>query len=59
MSFEKCPICGKAVSVKDKPFCSPRCATIDLGRWLGEKYVVPTQEEPDDDKTLPIEQDDA
>lgn len=39
-----CPICGKPASLKDNPFCCPRCAQIDLGRWLGEKYVVPTEE---------------
>jgi endogenous inhibitor of DNA gyrase (YacG/DUF329 family) len=22
------------------PFCSARCRTIDLGRWLGEKYRI-------------------
>jgi endogenous inhibitor of DNA gyrase (YacG/DUF329 family) len=49
-----CPICDRAMegeSVADWPqfpFCSSRCQTIDLGRWLGEKYrVVPEgQREP-------------
>jgi endogenous inhibitor of DNA gyrase (YacG/DUF329 family) len=26
------------------PFCSPRCKTIDLGRWLGETYRIPAEE---------------
>jgi endogenous inhibitor of DNA gyrase (YacG/DUF329 family) len=26
------------------PFCSPRCKTIDLGRWLDEAYRVPAEE---------------
>jgi endogenous inhibitor of DNA gyrase (YacG/DUF329 family) len=26
------------------PFCSPRCKTIDLGRWLGESYRIPAEE---------------
>lgn len=26
------------------PFCSPRCRTIDLGRWLGETYCIPAEE---------------
>jgi endogenous inhibitor of DNA gyrase (YacG/DUF329 family) len=26
------------------PFCSPRCQTIDLGRWLGESYRIPAEE---------------
>ncbi|MEM1213746.1 MAG: DNA gyrase inhibitor YacG [Planctomycetota bacterium] len=37
----KCPICG--VEVRDAtyaPFCSERCRTIDLGRWLDEGYRV-------------------
>jgi endogenous inhibitor of DNA gyrase (YacG/DUF329 family) len=29
----------------DFPFCSPRCKTIDLGRWLGETYRIPADEE--------------
>jgi endogenous inhibitor of DNA gyrase (YacG/DUF329 family) len=26
------------------PFCSSRCKTIDLGRWLGETYRIPAVE---------------
>ncbi len=36
----RCPICDKAASRDFKPFCSRRCADVDLGRWLGESYVV-------------------
>jgi len=36
-----CPICRKAASAPTRPFCSGRCADIDLGRWLTEHYVVP------------------
>jgi endogenous inhibitor of DNA gyrase (YacG/DUF329 family) len=44
-----CPICGKpAASARHQPFCSPRCADIDLGRWLKGNYAVPTDEAPDD-----------
>src|SRR5262249_46476472 len=37
-----CPVCGKAVEPGDAqaPFCSPRCRSADLGRWLGERYRV-------------------
>lgn len=40
-----CPICGKPAEPATKPFCSPRCADIDLGRWLGERYVIPGPED--------------
>jgi endogenous inhibitor of DNA gyrase (YacG/DUF329 family) len=39
----KCPICGKPTIWKDnpnRPFCSERCRTIDLGKWAGEEYTV-------------------
>jgi endogenous inhibitor of DNA gyrase (YacG/DUF329 family) len=36
-----CPICGKPPATETRPFCSSRCAQIDLGRWLTEHYVVP------------------
>jgi len=31
-----------------RPFCSPRCAQIDLGRWLKGNYSIPTDEAPDE-----------
>ncbi len=42
----KCPICGKAADPAIKPFCSKRCADIDLGKWLGGGYRVETDEAP-------------
>ena len=36
-----CPICGKPSEPRFRPFCSRRCADIDLGRWFTESYVVP------------------
>ena len=39
-----CPICGKpAVAGACRPFCSARCADVDLGRWFGESYRVPAE----------------
>lgn len=40
----KCPICKKPVKNSDAefPFCSPRCRTIDLGKWASGEYVVPS-----------------
>jgi endogenous inhibitor of DNA gyrase (YacG/DUF329 family) len=43
-----CAICGKPASPRHKPFCSQRCATIDLARWITGTYRVPTDETPED-----------
>ncbi|MFN3744179.1 MAG: DNA gyrase inhibitor YacG [Hyphomicrobiaceae bacterium] len=37
----RCPICGAPVDPALRPFCSKRCADIDLARWMSETYVVP------------------
>lgn len=39
-----CPICGKPSATAYAPFCSKRCADVDLGRWLGGVYAVPADE---------------
>jgi len=44
-----CPICGKPSMQRYHPFCSLRCADIDLGRWLSGHYAVPAAEPSDDD----------
>ena len=36
-----CPICGKPRSERCDPFCSKRCADVDLHRWLKGSYVIP------------------
>ncbi len=39
---DPCPICGKpAGPARVRPFCSPRCADVDLGRWFTDAYVIP------------------
>lgn len=45
-----CPVCGRPADTKHRPFCSRRCADVDLGRWLNESYRIPaeTEEEPED-----------
>ena len=43
-SQERCPICRKATVVNYRPFCSKRCANVDLGRWLGGAYAIPAEE---------------
>jgi uncharacterized protein len=45
-----CPICGKPRSERYDPFCSKRCADVDLHRWLKGSYVIPgggAKPEPD------------
>lgn len=36
-----CPICGKETDPKYRPFCSKRCADVDLASWLNGSYVIP------------------
>lgn len=40
----KCPICAKPAVLEYQPFCSKRCADLDLGKWLGEGYRIPTND---------------
>ncbi|MTH99327.1 MULTISPECIES: DNA gyrase inhibitor YacG [Alphaproteobacteria] len=42
-----CPICGEDTVTKFRPFCSKRCADIDLAKWLNGSYAVPSQREED------------
>jgi len=42
----KCPTCNKETVDEYRPFCSERCKLIDLGRWAGEEFRVPTNELP-------------
>ena len=50
-----CPICGSPAVEAFRPFCSRRCADIDLGRWLKEGYRVPTDEAPENGEPTPPE----
>ncbi|KAA2313924.1 DNA gyrase inhibitor YacG [Pseudooceanicola sediminis] len=42
-----CPICDADVDPKYRPFCSKRCADLDLARWFNGSYAVPSTD-PDD-----------
>ncbi len=44
-----CPICGKAADAKYRPFCSRRCADVDLGRWLKGSYAIPAEAAEEDE----------
>jgi endogenous inhibitor of DNA gyrase (YacG/DUF329 family) len=49
-----CPICGRPVDPRHRPFCSRRCADVDLARWLTGAYVIagaPPEEEEDETPT--------
>jgi endogenous inhibitor of DNA gyrase (YacG/DUF329 family) len=55
--MRKCPSCGRATVADDaptRPFCSERCRTADLGRWLQGSYRIGSPiEEEDLDEGLP------
>jgi endogenous inhibitor of DNA gyrase (YacG/DUF329 family) len=49
----RCPVCEREFDLAASPappFCSERCRTIDLGRWLGETYSLPTVPDPEADE---------
>ncbi len=48
-----CPICGEDTVIRFRPFCSKRCADVDLAKWLNGSYAVPSQREEDLDADLP------
>ena len=48
-----CPICGQPAVEKFRPFCSRRCADIDLNRWLSGVYAVPAAETDDEEEAPP------
>lgn len=52
--MSKCAICGKEQDPKYRPFCSKRCADVDLNRWLSGGYAIPAAEEdePDDESVI-------
>jgi endogenous inhibitor of DNA gyrase (YacG/DUF329 family) len=43
-----CPICAKPAAAEFRPFCSKRCADVDLHRWLAGVYAVPGKEDEDE-----------
>ncbi|MEL6313859.1 MAG: DNA gyrase inhibitor YacG [Pseudomonadota bacterium] len=47
-----CPICQSPTAVALRPFCSSRCADIDLGRWMLGNYAIPAPLTEEDEDTL-------
>ena len=48
-----CAICGKPAAEAFKPFCSRRCADVDLNRWFSGVYSIPVVEDEDEDGEKP------
>jgi len=46
---QSCPICGKSIDPAFTPFCSKRCADLDLHRWLSGVYAIPAKDDEDED----------
>ncbi|MCA0962171.1 DNA gyrase inhibitor YacG [Salipiger bermudensis] len=42
-----CPICGKPTEAAYRPFCSKRCADIDLAKWVSGSYAIPSTDPED------------
>ncbi len=42
-----CPICTRDTVEKYRPFCSRRCADVDLAKWMNGTYAVPSQDPED------------
>jgi endogenous inhibitor of DNA gyrase (YacG/DUF329 family) len=49
----RCPICDKPSDAKLKPFCSKRCADVDLSRWLRGGYAIPGKPAGEEDENAP------
>ena len=47
-----CPICRKPTDPAHRPFCSERCANLDLARWLGGEYAFPSTDPEDIERAL-------
>ena len=52
----RCPICKRPSDARTRPFCSPRCAQADLGRWLAGSYAIPAAPNAEDDDFAPGEE---
>jgi uncharacterized protein len=53
----KCPLCGKLPVERFRPFCSKRCADLDLGQWLKGGYAIPGAPVDPASRSNPLEKD--
>lgn len=44
-----CPVCDKTSAPDFLPFCSKRCADVDLNRWFSGNYAIAAEEMPDEE----------
>lgn len=47
-----CPICGKPTETKYRPFCSKRCADVDLAKWVSGSYALPSTDPEDMEEAI-------
>lgn len=45
-----CPVCKKPTEADYRPFCSRRCADVDLNRWMSGTYAIPAAEPGEEDE---------
>lgn len=48
--LKPCPICKKMSTQEFHPFCTARCANVDLNRWLTGSYVIPATDDEEEDE---------
>jgi endogenous inhibitor of DNA gyrase (YacG/DUF329 family) len=58
MSAALCPQCKKPTDPLFRPFCSKRCADLDLQRWLTGRYVIAASDDDEEDSAPAGEVDD-
>jgi len=51
MSSGQCVICGKPIEPAFRPFCSKRCADVDLQRWFTGAYAIPAVEADEENQS--------
>lgn len=52
-----CAICGRPATPEYRPFCTRRCADVDLGRWLRGSYAIPARDDDEDEEGDSAERD--
>ena len=45
--MSRCPICQTELVHRWRPFCSKRCADVDLGKWMTGGYALPSEDPVD------------